>query len=97
MDTFPVSSDTTIVSESLTSLIPTAARCLVPRSLLRLKESVSEDSRWQKQLCLPLTMTAPSCSGVFFQNIDQKLAGRIPSTAILSSHTPSERFHLPLR
>ena len=38
METFPVSSDTTMVSESLTSLIPTAARCLVPRSLLILKE-----------------------------------------------------------
>lgn len=34
IDTLPVSSETTIVSESLTSLIPTAARCLVPRSLL---------------------------------------------------------------
>ena len=29
----PVSSDTTIVNASVTSLIPSAARCLVPNSL----------------------------------------------------------------
>ena len=33
-DTHPVSSETTTVMLSVTSLMPTAARCLVPRSLL---------------------------------------------------------------
>lgn len=40
-DTRPVSSETTTVRLSVLSLIPRAARCLVPRSLLMLRLSES--------------------------------------------------------
>src|SRR5690554_1356240 len=61
----PVSSDTTIVSESVISDIPNAALCLEP--VVFSKFSLLDKIKYAPaQIILsPRTMTAPSCSGVF--------------------------------
>ena len=61
----PVSSETTSVTASLTSEIPTAARCLVPYSL-GIKILSDKGKYAQATATLPSRIiTAPSCKGVF--------------------------------
>ena len=63
METLPVSSDTTIATESFSSVRPIAARCRDPSSLLNFGFTVSGRKQAAAAMRSSCTMTAPSCSG----------------------------------
>ncbi len=59
----PVSSETTTASASFSSVRPMAARCLVPRSLLRRGFTVSGRKQAAAEMRFSWMITAPSWSG----------------------------------
>ena len=71
IDTFPVSSETTIVIASVISLIPIAARCLEPYRD-GISAVVGGKYALAHAILSPWIITAPSCSGVEVTKMEVK-------------------------
>ena len=80
IDTFPVSSETTIAIASDSFDIPIAALCLVPNSLAISLSPASGSIQAAALILPPLITTAPSCKGVFGTNIFTSICGEISAS-----------------
>ena len=65
----PLSSETIIASESVFSVIPAAALCLIPKLDGKLSFSIVGRTHLAALMVSPVIMTAPSCKGLFLKKI----------------------------
>ena len=72
IDILPVSSDTTIAIASVSSVIPIAARCLVPSLLLTFRLLLVGNTAPAQDILSPWIITPPSWRGLFGKKIDTK-------------------------
>ena len=77
IEIFPVSSDTTTATQSVSFDIPIAALCLVPNSLAISLSSANGNMHEAAAILLSLITTAPSWSGVLGVNMFTSNCGDI--------------------
>ena len=70
----PVSSETMITNASETSVMPIAARCLIPKNLEIAGFSVEGNMHAAAIILEPLIITAPSCKGDRVLNIETNIS-----------------------
>ena len=92
IDIFPVSSETTTATQSVSFEIPIAALCLVPNSLAISLSSANGSIHDTAAILLSLITTAPSWSGVLGVKIFTSNCGEISESSIIPESIISFSF-----